>query len=219
MKRILIFGLLLSLLVTKPCYALTKDQWDRADTIAEIASDSYEEYGVLPSIAIAQAFIESTLGECCSGNNLWGINSGAESYSSLEDGVVRYLNVINNGCYDDALYERNYRSQIRKILNGGYCEPEGSYYSDVVWSIEHYDFDKYDKDIPKMYALKYSKDCPDFTIQMNSKKCGRNTVVRVREYLFETELNKDIDKDTIIVPEKRLDGELVSIDIFKNVKG
>ena len=115
MKRILIFGLLLSLLMTKPCYALTKDQWDRADTIAEIASDSYEEYGVLPSIAIAQAFIESTLGECCSGNNLWGINSGAESYSSLEDGVVRYLNVINNGCYDDALYERNYRSQIRKL--------------------------------------------------------------------------------------------------------
>ena len=219
MKRILIFGLLLSLLVTKPCYALTKDQWKRADTIAEIASDSYEEYGVLPSIAIAQAFIESTLGECCSGNNLWGINSGAESYSSLEDGVVRYLNVINNGCYDDALYERNYRSQIRKILNGGYCEPEGSYYSDVVWSIEHYDFDKYDKDIPKMYTLKYSKDCSDFTIQMNSKKCGRNTVVRVREYLFETELNKDIDKDIIIVPEKCLDCEVVSIDIFKNVKG
>ena len=29
----------------------------------------------------------------------------------------------------------------------------------------------------------------------------------------------NVDKDTIIVPEKCLDGEVVSIDIFKNVKG
>ena len=145
MKRILIFGLLLSLLVTKPCYALTKDQWDRADTIAEIASDSYEEYGVLPSIAIAQAFIESTLGECCSGNNLWGICSGAVHYDSLESGIYGYLRVINNGCYGSAPFTKDASSQISKILAGGYCVPIGDYYNNVMWIINKYGLERFDQ--------------------------------------------------------------------------
>ena len=219
MKRILVLVLLFSLLVSTPCDALSKKQCDRADTIAEIASDSYEEYGVLPSVAVTQAFIESTLGEHCSGNNLWGIASGAESYQSLEDGVMRYLDVINNGCYDDALYKRDYRVQMREILEGGYCQPVGSYYEDAIWSIEHYNFHKYDKNLPKMYTLKYSKDCRDFTVQMNSKKCGKETVVRFDTYLFDTEMNTDIPRNVILVPIKKLDGEVVSIDIFENVKG
>ena len=218
MKRIVVFGLLLSLLATTPCQALSKKQWRRADIIAEVAAENYEQYGVLPSVAIAQAFIESTLGERCSGNNLWGINSGRESYSSLENGVMRYLRVINNGCYPGAPFERNYGRQITKIIAGGYCEPAGPYISDVVWSIERYNFDRYDKMIPALYTLKYSKECPPYTIQIRSKKAGPSTVAMIDHSIFDTEKKKG-KKNVVLVSDKKLDGKKVAINLIEDVKG
>ena len=218
MKRIIILGLIFSMMMSTPCKALSKDQWKRADIIAEVAAENWEEYGVLPSVAVGQAFIESTLGKHCSGNNLWGINSGAEHYSSLESGTMRYLKVINNGCYPGAPFEKNYSRQITKIINGGYCEPAGSYISDVVWSIENYNFDKYDNMIPTYYTLKYSKKCPLYKIQMNSKKAGEDTIAMIGNSFFDTE-KKNIEKNVILVSDKKLDGKKMTIHLIENVKG
>ena len=218
MKRILIIGLLASLFVTIPSKALSRQQWQRADVIAEVAAENWSEYGVLPSVAVAQAFVESTLGKHCSGNNLWGIRSGAESYPSLESGVMRYLRVINNGCYPGAPYERSYSTQLRRILDGGYCEPEGSYYDDAIWGIEHYNFDKYDKMIPTYYTLKYSKKCPSNVIQINSKKAGESTVAVIGNSFFDTERKKG-NKNTILVSDKKLNGKKVTVNLIENVKG
>lgn len=126
---------------------LTKSQQYYADTIARIAADNWEKYGVLPSVAVAQAFVESTLGDHCSGYNCWGIKSGAVQYGSLEEGTYAYLKVINNGYYGTAPFTTDYHSQLRKILAGGYCTPVGSYYEDAMWAISAYDFTKYDDEM------------------------------------------------------------------------
>lgn len=131
--------------VTAQSRTLTQSQKRNADIIAKIAMDNWDTYGVLPSVAVAQAFIESTLGDRCNGYNLWGIASGAISYGSLYEGTIGYLRVINNGYYKGAPFQKNYNVQLRKILDGGYCQPEGNYHSNAMWSISTYNFDKYDK--------------------------------------------------------------------------
>lgn len=142
------------LVKNKPKYAditkiklngLSGQQKQRAYTIAKICIKEWKKYGVLPSVAIAQAMQESTLGEHCSGNNLWGIASGAIHYSSLEEGVYGYLKVINNGCYGTAPFTQNASSQISKILAGGYCVPVGNYYNDVMWIINRYELERFDR--------------------------------------------------------------------------
>lgn len=112
--------------------------------MAEICIKEWKKYGVLPSVCIAQAMQESTLGKYCSPNNLWQIKSGAVSYGSLEDGVYAYLRVINNGCYGTAPFTKNASSQISKILAGGYCTPVGDYYSNVMWIINKYGLERFD---------------------------------------------------------------------------
>ena len=133
---------------------LTKSQKEVADTIAKIAIDNWDKYGVLPSTAVTQAFIESTLGDRCRGYNLWGIRSGAVTYSSLYEGTISYLKVINNGYYKDAPFKKDYKIQLRKILDGGYCQPEGKYYSNALWSINTYKFYNYDKELFKQIEKK-----------------------------------------------------------------
>ena len=123
---------------------LSKLQQQRVYVIAEICVKEWKQYGVLPSVAIAQAMQESTLGKFCNGNNLWGIKSGAVYYDSLESGVYGYLKVINNGCYGTAPFTKNASSQISKILAGGYCTPVGDYYSNVMWIINKYGLERFD---------------------------------------------------------------------------
>lgn len=151
MKKLIVLALSISLVlnvggtVTAATRTLSETQKETADTIAKIAIDNWNTYGVLPSIAVTQAFIESTLGDHCRGYNLWGIASGAVSYGSLYEGTIGYLKVINNGCYKGAPFQKDYRVQLRKILDGGYCQPEGQYYSNAMWSVDAYDFDQYDQ--------------------------------------------------------------------------
>lgn len=123
------------------------NQQRNAETIAKICVDNWKKYGCLPSVAIAQAFVESTLGKHCpsGSNNLWGICSGAVRYDSIEDGVYGYMRVINNGYYKGAPHCKDYSTQISRILAGGYCTPVGDYYSNAIWTIEHYQLYEYDK--------------------------------------------------------------------------
>lgn len=204
MKRFIIIYLISCLVTTTHCKALTKEQWKQADIIAEVTAENWNEYGVLPSVAVSQAFI--------------GIASGAESYNSLENGVLRYLSVINNGCYPGAPFERDYKKQIRKILDGGYCEPEGYYYSNILWSIKNYHFYRYDKMIPNLYTIEYSKKCSPNTCMINSNKAGKETVAIIGNSFFET-IKKKGNKNIILVPDKKLDGKKVTIELIENVKG
>lgn len=126
-------------------HGLSEQQKQRAYTMAEICIKEWKKYGVLPSVCIAQAMQESTLGKYCSPNNLWQIKSGAVSYGSLEEGVYAYLKVINNGCYKGAPFAKDPLYQIERILAGGYCIPVGNYYSCVNQIINKYDLRRFDK--------------------------------------------------------------------------
>lgn len=239
MKRLITMMLIVSLLLSQvePVSArtFTRDQQDRADIIAEICIKEWDTYGVLPSVAISQAFIESTLGEYCSGFNLWGIQSGAVSYGSLVEGVYAYLEVINNGYYPDAPFCRDSSTQIRRILDGGYCEPEGDYYQNVMWTIDNYNLDRYDellfnrlaekerlKKQKRPFRIKYDPDVPPYIVRVDSDVISLNSTVCIyADYdltgIYEVEPGGD--GNTIRVSDKRLDGLKVELQIYENAKG
>ena len=131
---------------------LTKKQLERADTIAYYVSQNYEDYGVLPSVAVGQAMQETTMGtadtSATSSYGWWGVistGSGYEKYDSLESGIDSYLKCINNGRYNEALFNDSYTSSLLAIQNGGYCQPSNGYASKVSKCIEQFGFREYDK--------------------------------------------------------------------------
>ena len=206
MKKVLSVVLFISIMVgiVSPVNAsasqkkLTKSQGRNADRIAEIVSSKWEKYGVLPSVCIAQAFVESTLGDHCRGYNLWGINSGeGYNYSSLEEGTNAYLKVIrDSGYYDDAPFVKSPRKQLYRILydeytdsDGDYhrvdvyCEPAGDYLKHAMYAIEKYNLEKYDrkmfKDIEKKKQEKKRKKLEK--IQKRKEKEQREREAKEKE--------------------------------------
>ena len=206
---------------------LQKDKANTADRLAEICVENWDKYGVLPSVCVAQAFIESTLGENCSGYNLWGIRSGAENYSSLEEGALRYLKVINNGYYYGAPFETDYRKQMKAILDGGYCEPVGDYYENAIWSIETYKFYKYDKKIhkiirereqKKVFTVIHDKSIPKGKVAID-KKIVRKGTVQIRELYGFYDVVHGGKGRKIRLNNPKADGLKVKLDVFENAVG
>ena len=209
---------------------LSKRQQERADIIADICEKEWDEYGVLPSVCIAQAFVESTLGEHCPNYNLWGICSGAVRYNSLSDGVYGYMKVINNGYYKDAPFCTDYKKQIRHILDGGYCQPEGDYYHNAIWTIEHYHLDKYDQKMFKhqrkkkqeqTFIIKYKKSVNHHSVAID-KSIVKSGCVGI-EIKLEIKGLYDVlpgGKDNIIYSSnKKLSNKKVKLVVFENAKG
>lgn len=128
-------------------YTLVDDLQQNADQIAEVTIANYDTYGVLPSVAVGQAFCESTLGKFPINDfNYWGLRArkGWRAFNSLEEGTIGYLETINNGRYDKALFNKDYKEQLKYIYEGGYCPNNPDYVDKVVWAIEAYDFTAYD---------------------------------------------------------------------------
>lgn len=187
--------------ISAQCEDLTEGQEKVAEKIAKETSDSWEERGVLPSVAVVQAFIESSLGvNQVKPNNLWGIRPGGiyySSYGSIDDGIEAYLDVLNNGLYDKALHKKKYQAQLKHILAGGYYgEDDGGtneeYYRNCVDSIEKYGFDKYDKVLfdrlenkrkkkwEKIYTLHYDASLSEHEVRVD-KKIINGGVVQIWE--------------------------------------
>ena len=208
MKRVLSItlslALILGVMMPHSAYAreLPNRQQQMADRIAEICMEHWDEYGVLPSVCVGQAFIESTLGTHCSGYNMWGIRSGAESYDSVESGVMRYLQVINNGCYKGAPFQRDYHKQIRIILGGGYCEPVGDYYENIIWSIQTYGFDRYDRELFQRLQE-----------QKKSQKQEKRFIKRTSRPLepYTATYDRDLEKGVIYTDSESISGGCVMV--------
>lgn len=208
----------------------TESQQRNADKIAEIVSENWDKYGVLPSIAIAQAFIESTLGDNCTGYNLWGIKSGEEQYGSLEEGVYRYMKVINNGYYKRAPFCNNYKEQIRIILDGGYCTPVGNYYNNVIWTIQTYGLYQYDrqmfedieqaekdKKVENRYLKKMNKPLEPF-VAHNDNKIDEYVIMANKETICGGCVSLYIDNKFAGIYEVVCDNTLVGNNIRINNK-
>ena len=123
---------------------LSGEKLERANYLAEMCIEHWEEYGCLPSVCIAQAVLESSLGDICYPNNYWGLYGGYRSYDTLEDGVYAYMGLIND-YYSHATYILDYEEQIEQIYYGGYCTSGYEYVTNVIWIIESYNLDYYDQ--------------------------------------------------------------------------
>lgn len=145
MKRIIKIAIMCIALglftTTANARTFTDKQQEIVDLIVEISIDLYEEYGILPSVAVAQAFDESTMGEKCVKNNLYGITGGA--YDTHEASILAYMDLLQSERYAGARHIEEPRAQIDAILSAGYCNDEG-YADDVEWTIREYDLQKYD---------------------------------------------------------------------------
>ena len=140
-------------------YELDETQSAIADRITEICTDNWEEKGVLPSVCIAQAYMESHIGQQCYENNLWGLYGGDKSFESLDVGIYEYLDIINNGRYNDALYHLDPSYQIGAIYDGGYCTADREHYvGSVNWNIDEFELTKYDKEIWENCIKKTSEE-------------------------------------------------------------
>lgn len=169
-KRILltlILCMVLSIVPANTAHAasLSDEQTDVAEYLAEICTDNWEEYGILPSVCIAQAYMESHLGTYCYPNNLWGLYGGYTSFESLEDGTYEYLDILSsNDSYHDALYRINYESQINAIYDGGYCTDSREHYvNGIIWIIEEFNLTQYDQEIYRNCYMKTYADAVTWT--------------------------------------------------------
>lgn len=123
------------------------------DEIYETVSTekNWKTYGSLPSVCIAQAWVESGIGMAGRKNNLWGLGGGRYSYKSLKQGIYAYMKCINKSYYTryGATDTKSWKKQIRSILKGGYCVPAAGYYSKIERVVKTYGLEEYDK---KMFA-------------------------------------------------------------------
>lgn len=144
-------------------YYLDDEQKEIAKKISEICTDRWEECGVLPSVCIAQAYMESHIGKYCYENNLWGLYGGYTSFDTLEDGINAYIDTINNGYYDEALWHTNSDYVIDAIWDGGYCTTDkDTYCGGVKWIIDEFDLTRYDKEILKNCYMRTYENCENW---------------------------------------------------------
>ncbi|MEE3344544.1 MAG: glucosaminidase domain-containing protein [Bacilli bacterium] len=123
---------------------LTGTMKTNADNLAKACVENYKEYGVLPSVCIGQAFIESHIGVDHSQTdyNWWGIASCNIGYSTFDEGVIGYLSTINNGYYSNAPFNTDPYSTISAIAPN--YATSSTYQQDVTWAINNYNLTAYD---------------------------------------------------------------------------
>lgn len=117
------------------------------DKVKPGAIKSYKEYGVLPSLVMAQAALESGWGAKSIGNNIFGIKAGSSwkgktqnvwtteningrdvsvqatfrDYASIEDSILDHAKVLQKDRYAGVLSAKNYREATKAVKEGGYA--------------------------------------------------------------------------------------------------
>lgn len=240
MKNFIISILLLFsiLLTTVDAEALSKQQKQRAKHIANVCTQHYEKYHILPSTAVSMAFEESTLGkETVRPNNLWGIKTGDckswRSFSSLTEGTHGYLKTLQQPRYKKARKQKNALSQVNHILKGGYCDDYG-YFKDVKYLYNKYNLAKYDKKLKRkmskkrqkrlqkhIFTLKYSPKVTDNRVIVNKKIIPKGTICIYSGYdlLFISDVKGGSKGFIILVGDKKYDGLKVRLEVYQNAKG
>lgn len=147
------------MMIVRPSVTYARSHRDTVPSkIAKVVEKHYDEYGIWPSVAIGQAFVESGL--YSGGRNLFGVRGC--SGLSVEEATERYLQCLQNQYFrGEANFAPTPAEQLTIIMRGGrYCEhqyPDGSYYWDVINSINKYGWRRYDKKIIKKIKAKEAR--------------------------------------------------------------
>ena len=134
---------------------LSKKRQANADRIYEECLKHWDDYGCLPSVCISIGIVESGLGEACHKNNWWGLHGGNRSYASFEAGIKAYAKTVGNKTYyGNAKGQKDYKKQLKRLADGGYCA-SGGYYRKNKNVIKRYKL--YNYDLKMFAALKKEK--------------------------------------------------------------
>ncbi|MDO4902893.1 MAG: glucosaminidase domain-containing protein [Limosilactobacillus sp.] len=102
-------------------------------SIASGAIDTWKQYGVLPSVTVAQAIIESAWGTAAPANNLFGIK-GSYNGQSVRLLTSEWVNGRYIQIYD---YFRSYPSFYESVQDHGRFLVENSRYSNLLWDTNY----------------------------------------------------------------------------------
>ena len=147
---------------------------DFIDVITPIALQANKDYGIRPSVLVAQAALESNWGKSQlskESNNYFGIKGSTNAqnyatkeftnnkwqkvqasfrtYSSLEESIYDYANLIKNGTswnadlYQGVISANHYKEAAKAIQNAGYAT-DPNYANKLIGIIEQYDLQELD---------------------------------------------------------------------------
>ena len=124
------------------------DKIDFVKKVSVVAIENYDEYRILPSLAVAQASLESGWGKSHIQNNIYGIKAGKSwtgkiairktrewdgtkyiinearfrAYDSFEDSVLDYLKLLGKAKrYERIRDTKDYKEACRLIYECGYA--------------------------------------------------------------------------------------------------
>lgn len=145
-------------------------QVDFINSIKDGAVDAYNKYGVLPSLTLAQAALESGWGESAIGNNIFGIKAGSgwkgktqnvltteqnpdgssyqktddfRDYDSISDSIVDHAELLSTDRYQSVRNSKNYKDACRTVKECGYAT-DTAYTDKLINIIETYDLAQWD---------------------------------------------------------------------------
>ncbi len=140
------------------------------NSIREGAIATYEKYGVLPSLTIAQAVMESGWGRSPIGYNLFGIKAGSKwqgkvvrcgtheqladgtvvqtsavfrNYDSFEESIDDHGKLVSEGRYEKVPQATNYKEAAQAVADAGYATSH-NYADSLIGLIEKYGLDQWD---------------------------------------------------------------------------
>ena len=140
------------------------------NSIREGAIATYEKYGVLPSLTIAQAVMESGWGRSPIGYNLFGIKAGSKwqgkvvrcgtheqladgtvvqtsavfrNYDSFEESIDDHGKLVSEGRYEKVPQATNYKEAAHAVADAGYATSH-NYADSLIGLIEKYGLDQWD---------------------------------------------------------------------------
>ncbi|WP_413628180.1 SH3 domain-containing protein [Fructilactobacillus vespulae] len=103
------------------------------NSIAPGAIETWNQYGVLPSVSIAQAIVESAWGQAAPGNNLFGIK-GSYNGQSTTQATTEYYNGQLVNIYDQF---RAYPSYAESVMDHGRFLAVNSRYANLIGSRDY----------------------------------------------------------------------------------
>ncbi|MDE5946155.1 MAG: glucosaminidase domain-containing protein [Oscillospiraceae bacterium] len=153
-------------------YAVTESQSEFIENLGSAAQATYSQYGILPSMTIAQAILESSWGSCylAQNYNFFGMKAGGSysgntvtvttneevngeyitvnctfrAYDSFESGIEGYyIFITGNSRYSNLIWETDYRTACYKIKEDGWAT-DSSYSEKLINIIETYDLTRFD---------------------------------------------------------------------------
>ena len=139
------------------------------NSLVQGAVEAYNKYGVLPSLTLAQAILESGWGKHKIGNNIFGIkarsswtgktktvktkewsngkyitiNDTFRDYDSVAESVEDHAKLLTNKRYQKVLTSKNYKEACKAVKDAGYATSP-TYTKSLTNLIEQYGLDQWD---------------------------------------------------------------------------